>query len=57
MGGPSSVLFDILFLERSEESQDQILGEVSQQLSSIGIPISHAVQFRYEEQEKHIVIY
>lgn len=51
MGGPSMVLFDILFLERSEESQDQILGDVSGQLSGIGIPISHAVQFRYEDKE------
>ncbi len=51
MGGPSMVLFDILFLERSEESQDRILGEVSGQLEKAGIPISHAVQFRYEEKE------
>lgn len=51
MGGPSMVLFDILFLERSEESQDETLGKVSGQLSSIGVPVSHAVQFRYEEKE------
>ena len=51
LGVPNMVLFDIMFFERSEESQDDILGAISNRLTSSGIPVSHATSFRYEEKE------
>ncbi len=50
-GAPNMVLFDIMFFERSEESQDDNLGEVSKKLTNMGIPVSHATSFRFEERE------
>lgn len=50
MGVPRMVLFDIMFFERSEESQDKALGVMSENLTNMGIPVSHASNFRYEEK-------
>ena len=51
LGAPNMVLFDIMFFERSEESQDIALGDVSGQLTKNGVPVSHATSFRFEEKE------
>ncbi|HNC00666.1 MAG TPA: adenylate/guanylate cyclase domain-containing protein, partial [Leptospiraceae bacterium] len=50
LGAPKMVLFDIMFFERSEESQDIALGDISDRLTQMGIPVSHAASFRYEEK-------